>query len=74
MLNSCFSDAHRILSSPRAQFLIRLGHADRALAIFLRGRSAAIKADIRTIKFQGDLSVYVSELRYALRVWVVRWH
>ena len=44
------------------QYLIRLGHPDKALQVFLQNRSQAIKADIRKIKFQGDLSVYISEL------------
>lgn len=44
------------------QYLIRLGHPDKALQIFLQNRSVVIKTDIRKIKFQGDLSVYISEL------------
>jgi hypothetical protein len=43
-------------------WMIRLGHAEKALHIFLQNRSVAIKTDIRQISFQGDITVYISEL------------
>eukprot|EP00455_Lapot_gusevi_P037091 TRINITY_DN4136_c0_g1_i1.p1 TRINITY_DN4136_c0_g1~~TRINITY_DN4136_c0_g1_i1.p1 ORF type:complete len:758 (-),score=220.96 TRINITY_DN4136_c0_g1_i1:88-2361(-) len=50
-------DRRRLLS-----YLIRLGQIDKALSTFLQTHSLAIKADIRKIKFQGDLAVYVTDL------------
>eukprot|EP00475_Leptophrys_vorax_P043319 TRINITY_DN8302_c0_g1_i3.p1 TRINITY_DN8302_c0_g1~~TRINITY_DN8302_c0_g1_i3.p1 ORF type:complete len:329 (+),score=96.76 TRINITY_DN8302_c0_g1_i3:940-1926(+) len=43
-------------------FLVRLGKVNKALEIFLDGRSRTIKEEIRTIVVQGDLTIYIDEL------------
>jgi hypothetical protein len=43
-------------------FLVRLGKVNKALEIFLEGRSNTLKEDIRGIVVQGDLSIYIDEL------------
>jgi hypothetical protein len=43
-------------------FLVRLKRADKALQIFLQNRSLQIKAEVRQINFQGDVSIYIKEL------------
>eukprot|EP01083_Nonionella_stella_P244852 851752_1 len=46
------------------KLLIRLHKEDKALNIFLANRSQLIKNEIRHIKFQGDMSVYISDLSH----------
>lgn len=45
-----------------SDWLIRLGEADRARETFLSGRADVVRKRARQIKFEGDVSLYISEL------------
>eukprot|EP00026_Physarum_polycephalum_P003723 Phypoly_transcript_03737.p1 GENE.Phypoly_transcript_03737~~Phypoly_transcript_03737.p1 ORF type:complete len:679 (+),score=120.09 Phypoly_transcript_03737:217-2253(+) len=42
--------------------MLRLGLADSAKSIFLESRSKKIRSEIRKLKFEGDIALYVGEL------------
>jgi hypothetical protein len=42
--------------------LLRLGQAERARETFLSGRGTLVRKRVRQIKFEGDVSLYISEL------------
>jgi hypothetical protein len=42
--------------------LVRLGHSDKALELFLIRQSTVLKHAVRHIRFQGDIVIYVAEL------------
>jgi hypothetical protein len=42
--------------------LNRLGHAPAARAVFLSARSAALKSQVRAIKFDGSVTTYIHDL------------
>lgn len=42
--------------------MLRLGLADSAKSIFLESRSKKIRTEIRKLKFEGDIALYVGEL------------
>ena len=43
-------------------FLIRLNQGERAREAFLMGRGTLVRKRARQIKFEGDISMYISEL------------
>lgn len=45
-----------------SDWLVRLGEPDRARETFLGGRADVVRRRARQIKFEGDVSLYISEL------------
>ncbi len=43
-------------------WLLRLGQGERARETFLTGRGSLVRRRARQIKFEGDISMYISEL------------
>lgn len=45
-----------------ASYLLRLDQGEKARSLFLSARSELLKKRVRQIKFEGDVSLYISEL------------